>query len=315
MLAFAIMAILFIIFAFFAPSLLTSEAISNRFNYTGTGSIGETIGGLMGPFIALAGVCITFLAFFVQFRANQIQIASINKNQNEQAQASQRQIFFRSVGELNQKINNFSFDNNSGYKALDELISEFKNNIETQLVSLGRQLLAETPEKIPLIHYTRIADITPKYKPLNARELKEDIIKNNDDRWEYIKNYIGSTYAENPKQKEALEYIGMEQFYKIDFEKRQEIYETCYQKVYGKFSGFMDSYIKNFKYLISFVTIFYFCASRKCLNIFREKIKKIDLFANLDFPNCRFVDMPLEEEFDNEVKNVLNEMYYSDLSM
>src|SRR5690606_14381298 len=39
-----------------------------------TGQIGDTIGGIINPFIALAGVLLTFLAFYMQIKANQIQI-------------------------------------------------------------------------------------------------------------------------------------------------------------------------------------------------------------------------------------------------
>lgn len=54
-----------IIFAFFAPKLFVKEAASQELNFTETGNIGDTIGGLMNPFIALAGVIVTFLAFYL----------------------------------------------------------------------------------------------------------------------------------------------------------------------------------------------------------------------------------------------------------
>ena len=39
-------------------------------NFTGTGQIGDTIGGIMGPFIAIAAAGLTFIAFWVQYKAN-----------------------------------------------------------------------------------------------------------------------------------------------------------------------------------------------------------------------------------------------------
>ena len=39
-------------------------------DFTGTGQIGDTIGGIMGPFIAIAAAGLTFIAFWVQYKAN-----------------------------------------------------------------------------------------------------------------------------------------------------------------------------------------------------------------------------------------------------
>ena len=39
-------------------------------DFTQTGQIGDTIGGVMGPFIAIAAAGLTFIAFWVQYKAN-----------------------------------------------------------------------------------------------------------------------------------------------------------------------------------------------------------------------------------------------------
>ena len=39
-------------------------------DFTSTGQIGDTIGGIMGPFIAIAAAGLTFIAFWVQYKAN-----------------------------------------------------------------------------------------------------------------------------------------------------------------------------------------------------------------------------------------------------
>ena len=39
-------------------------------NFSGTGQIGDTIGGIMGPFVAIAAAGLTFFAFWVQYKAN-----------------------------------------------------------------------------------------------------------------------------------------------------------------------------------------------------------------------------------------------------
>ena len=46
---------------------------SSGIDFTDTGQIGDTIGGIMGPFVAIIAALLTFMAFWVQFKANQQQ--------------------------------------------------------------------------------------------------------------------------------------------------------------------------------------------------------------------------------------------------
>ena len=64
-----LVAAIIVIFAFGAPYIFTRKGI---IDFTETGQIGDTIGGTMGPFIAIAGVIVTFLAFLMQKKANDI---------------------------------------------------------------------------------------------------------------------------------------------------------------------------------------------------------------------------------------------------
>lgn len=45
----------------------------DKLDFRNTGQIGDTIGGIMGPFVAIAAAILTFLAFWVQFKANEQQ--------------------------------------------------------------------------------------------------------------------------------------------------------------------------------------------------------------------------------------------------
>jgi hypothetical protein len=65
-----IVAFALVLFSFIAPWLFTKFSI---IDFTGTGEIGDTLGGIMNPFIAIAGVIVTYLAFYMQFKANQYQ--------------------------------------------------------------------------------------------------------------------------------------------------------------------------------------------------------------------------------------------------
>ena len=51
----------------FLPSILTQNGDSD---FTDKGQIGDTIGGIMSPFVAMVASLLTFIAFWVQYKAN-----------------------------------------------------------------------------------------------------------------------------------------------------------------------------------------------------------------------------------------------------
>lgn len=61
----------------FAPWLFT---LPGGIDFTNTGEIGDTIGGTMSPFVGIAGVIMTFVAFMMQVRANEIQREQLGKS-------------------------------------------------------------------------------------------------------------------------------------------------------------------------------------------------------------------------------------------
>lgn len=83
-----VLAILLVLFSFIAPFLFSKLSSGIEFN-ANTGAIGDTIGGIMNPFIAIAGIAVTFLAFYMQLRANQIQIDNFKKELNTQKRENQ----------------------------------------------------------------------------------------------------------------------------------------------------------------------------------------------------------------------------------
>lgn len=150
-----ITAFVFVGFSFLAPWLLTKYSIVDL---TKTGEIGDTLGGIMNPFIALAGVAITFLAFYIQFKANQyqkeqfleqlnidkeqfkleleLQREQFNKNKFENQFYEMLSIHRENVSNLSTQGIKFGLDNIqlterlsheiSGIKSLPYLLSEFE---------------------------------------------------------------------------------------------------------------------------------------------------------------------------------------------
>ncbi|NUY82727.1 putative phage abortive infection protein [Flavobacterium sp. MAH-1] len=64
--------LLFIILILFFPYWLTRPT-KVGIDFSTTGNIGDTIGGILGPFIGLAAAVLTFFAFWVQYKANEQQ--------------------------------------------------------------------------------------------------------------------------------------------------------------------------------------------------------------------------------------------------
>lgn len=64
------------------PILLTQFSGCVIFD-SSSGVIGDTIGGIVGPIVAFCGVVLTFMAFYVQHKANLIQYTNFTSQQND----------------------------------------------------------------------------------------------------------------------------------------------------------------------------------------------------------------------------------------
>lgn len=101
--------ILIAIICFF-PFLFTRFSI---FNLKGSGEIGDAIGGIMSPFIAICAALLTFLAFWVQYKANEQQALQF-KNQAIDAEKVQVEKLYEN---LNKDIADAVFDDKKGIDA------------------------------------------------------------------------------------------------------------------------------------------------------------------------------------------------------
>ena len=69
---------------FILPIIFTIPAIFGWMDFTNKGSIGDTVNGVAGPFIALLAAILTFLAFYVQYQANVQQRNQFTSAANKQ---------------------------------------------------------------------------------------------------------------------------------------------------------------------------------------------------------------------------------------
>jgi len=96
----------------YLPSLFTSH--SQDYNFTNTGQIGDTIGGTMGPFVGIAAAMLTFLAFWVQFKANEQQKMDLNDQKDRSNLENFQNTFFELIKLHKENINELSYDKSNG---------------------------------------------------------------------------------------------------------------------------------------------------------------------------------------------------------
>ena len=63
--------------------LLSPFFLPNIFKYETLGALGDAVGGFLNPLVAMAAALLTFLAFYVQYKANQYQKKSIEIQQKD----------------------------------------------------------------------------------------------------------------------------------------------------------------------------------------------------------------------------------------
>ena len=126
----------------------------------------------MNPFIAIAGVIVTGLAFYMQYLANKIQVENFEKTQKDQLEQADKDLFIRLIDNLNLKVQNYTInepnmpDNGStsrayeytfsGYNAIDYIHKSILEEKKRRLTQLGYKLLAKYPEQIDIHHFNSI---------------------------------------------------------------------------------------------------------------------------------------------------------------
>lgn len=142
--------ILVVMFSFVSPLIFTSY--SSSFDFTETGQIGDTIGGIINPFVALAGVMLTFLAFYMQIKANQIQITQFTEGLEKEKQLRlliERKDYYNKLSLLRVDLIAIETDLKSKAKNLKVFFDNEKK------FPFQTNFLMRTPSK----NYTRVLEI------------------------------------------------------------------------------------------------------------------------------------------------------------
>ena len=124
-----VISVILIVVSFLTPYFYTDTSIGNSISFTQkTGYTGDTLGGIMNPFIALAGAVLTFIAFYIQKIAND-DIKNQFKIQQFESQ------FYERIKLIKEEINNCNL-----------LLKDDKT-------LFGRQVFYELDKEIKLIYF------------------------------------------------------------------------------------------------------------------------------------------------------------------
>lgn len=120
----AIAALVIILAGCLAPWAFTLPGTPD---FTNTGEIGDTIGGTMSPFVGIAGVIMTFVAFMMQVRANEIQREQLGKTflmKDVESMIEDR----RAMELMKIDVDNAISDIESRCRCIDEFCTKIKQN-------------------------------------------------------------------------------------------------------------------------------------------------------------------------------------------
>jgi hypothetical protein len=91
------------------PFLLTGQYFLERFNFSETGQIGDTIGGITAPFMSLIGAFLVFYALKAQVKANELIQYQIEKDNDEKECENEGQNLNQLYSYLTESIATFHF--------------------------------------------------------------------------------------------------------------------------------------------------------------------------------------------------------------
>lgn len=118
--------IVFIIIVLGFPYLFTLSTPIGL-DFSKTGQIGDTIGGIMGPFIGIAAAFLTFFAFWVQYKANELHKNANDKNRHDIEIERFERKYYELVRLHKENVNEMEIENNAlGRKAFMRIFYEFK---------------------------------------------------------------------------------------------------------------------------------------------------------------------------------------------
>ncbi len=329
--AFTSFSVLFILVIIFIFTPYFSEL-----NFAKSGAFGDTIAGLSAAFIGSLGVIFTFLAFWSQFQANQLQVKQFQRQTEDS-------IFFKLIDSQNLRITTSKIiidgKEYGSFQLLEEIGKNTSLDLKQQLCFLARKIICETPKNICEEDYRKMFEINA-FLAVNPKEHVADIFErlmteffekieklDIENRWRFIEVYFDRQNDEGLDRRRLLESIGRYHFYKVDFEKRFEMYEQLMKTLDSRFGSFLDGHLKGWEFIATYsstslnkntyfqyissqlskfevVILYYYLVSGRASKSFYSFAKELNIFNNVDSYNTLLVDHPSVDNIQQEINNI-----------
>ncbi len=98
-----------LLFVTLAPYLFTRFSWFRGMDFSNSGQIGDTIGGITAPFINLIAVVLIYFSFRQQLLSNEIQIGLINNEKEERIKAKELELIHLAYTDLKNYLDNFQY--------------------------------------------------------------------------------------------------------------------------------------------------------------------------------------------------------------
>lgn len=211
-------------------------------------NIGNNIGGILAPFLSLVGSILVYIAFKVQFKANQ-DIKEQFKKQNDD------QHYFRLIDSLDKRITLYSFnvgkEQYSGYNVLSYFTNKIDKNINAKMIFFSKRMFLNCPEVFSDLDFEVIFDhvssreVFPTYT-----KFKEDYLKA-----DYHERYrIFAFHSDSEESLSAtLKELIITKFYSLPISNVRGFYQNVLAELIKENSSFFDGYFKTLNLIMDHI--------------------------------------------------------------
>jgi len=157
-----------------APYFLTQFSIWPYVDFSRTGSIGDTIGGITAPIINLFAAFLVYVAFREQIKANELQVKSLNSEKSHRKTESAFNVVLSELNWCSDEYDKVEYNGVKGTGAINELMKEKDNlselswNTETTLMFQRVFILRNYLDKLVVLIDNLDSD---EYKAVLANKL------------------------------------------------------------------------------------------------------------------------------------------------
>lgn len=164
-----VISVILVVVSFLTPYFYTDTDIGNSISFTQkTGYTGDTLGGIMNPFIALAGAVLTFIAFYIQKIANDDIKNQFKIQQFESQFYEMLHLHRENLNEMNIEGYVYEYNNNDKSK-------KAKKDSKKEKITSGKKVFVTMLKEFEAIHL-----IATKYFMFhlnNMTQPQQEIIK------------------------------------------------------------------------------------------------------------------------------------------